>query len=122
MSLSVMIVEGHRGVREGLAQRLGHRSGEVGAVVAVDTLEAARRGMQDGAPDVVLCDPRTLAGGAEEVVRQLGSTGVPIVVLTSSLRDGEEDALRRAGARTVLLKGLAVTVLLGEIEMALAQG
>ena len=108
--ITVLLVDGHAGVRAALTERLRQAPG-VGAVTATSTLEAAMQLTQDVAPDVVLYDPRTVAGNAAHGVRLLGQGGRPVVVLTSSLLEDEHAALLRAGAAAVLLKGTAVPAL-----------
>jgi DNA-binding NarL/FixJ family response regulator len=110
MPITVLLVDGHAGVRAALADRLCQAPG-VGAVTATSTLEAAVQLARDVAPDVVLYDPRTVAGNAADGVRLLGQGGRPVVVLTSSLLEDERAALLRAGAAAVLLKGTAVPAL-----------
>ena len=108
--ITVLLVDGHAGVRAALTDRLRQAPG-VGAVTATSTLEAAMQLTQDVAADVVLYDPRTVAGNAADDVRLLGQGGRPVVVLTSSLLEDERAALLRAGAAAVMLKGTAVPAL-----------
>ena len=108
--ITVLLVDGHAGVRVALTERLRQAPG-VGAVTATSTLGAAVQLTQEVIPDVVLYDPRTVAGNAADGVRLLGQGGRPVVVLTSSLLEDERAALLRAGAAAVLLKGTAVPAL-----------
>jgi DNA-binding NarL/FixJ family response regulator len=117
---TVLFVDGHAGVRAALTDRL-RQAPEVGAVTATRTLEAAVQLAQDVAPDVVLYDPRTVAGDAVQGVRVLGHGGRPVVVLTSSLLEDERAILMRAGAAAVLLKGTAVPTLLAAMAAALTR-
>jgi DNA-binding NarL/FixJ family response regulator len=119
--ITVLLVDGHAGVRAALADRLCHAP-RVGAVTATSTLEAAVQLARDVAPDVVLYDPRTVAGNAAAGVRLLGQGGRPVVVLTSSLLEDERAALLRAGAAAVLLKGIAVPALVAAMAAALTRG
>ena len=64
---------------------------------------------QDLAPDTVLYDPRTVEGNAVEAIGRLAAGGRSVIVLTSSLGEGEETALARAGAAAILLKGSGAT-------------
>jgi DNA-binding NarL/FixJ family response regulator len=116
--LRVLLVDGHRGVRVALCERLRHVSRAVD-VVASDGLAAAMNLLGELVPDVVVCDPRTVHQGAD-AVRQLGSGGCPVVVLTSSLQDGEAEDLRRSGAAAVLLKGCSLIALLATLETVVA--
>ena len=118
--ITVLLVDGHAGVRVALTDRLCHAPG-VGAVTATGTLEAAVQLAQDLAPDVVLYDPRTVAGNAADGVRLLGQGGRPVVVLTSSLLEDERAALLRAGAAAVLLKGTAVPALVTAMAAVLTR-
>jgi DNA-binding NarL/FixJ family response regulator len=117
MPLTLLIVDGHRGVREALIARLQRTPG-VRAVGAVEC-EVAVRLAREMAPDAVVYDPRTVDGDMLTVCRLLGA-GRPVVVFTPVLEDGDAHALRRAGAAAVLLKGCAVSVLLAEIRAAIA--
>jgi DNA-binding NarL/FixJ family response regulator len=118
-SLALLIVDGHPGVRAALARRLQHTPG-IGAVVAVGCLGAALHVAAECAPDAVIYDPRTVRGNAAEMIGQLTTGGRAVVVLTSSLLDGEAAVLARAGAAAVLLKGCGIAELVGRIETAVA--
>ena len=118
--ITVLLVDGHAGVRAALTDRLRQAPG-VGTVTATSTLEAAGQLAPDVAPDIVLYDPRTVAGDAAQGVRLLGHGGHPVVVLTSSLLEDERMALLRAGAAAVLLKGTAVPTLLAAMAAALTR-
>src|SRR5579871_2120302 len=122
--MRVLLVDGHRGVREGLSDRL-RRDPRVGAVVTASSLGAALLTAQGFAPDVVLCDPTTIGGdgigAAAAAVRRLGRLGRPLVVLAPSLAEGERAGLWRAGAAVVLLKGCAFPELLAALEQVAAE-
>jgi DNA-binding NarL/FixJ family response regulator len=117
--LRLLLVDGHRGVRQALCARLAHMS-QVADIVACDNLTAALGLMHEFVPDAVLCDPRTVGGQESDTVRQLAGAGCPVVVLTASLQDGEADDLNRAGAAVVLLKGCMMTHLLATLEAVAA--
>jgi DNA-binding NarL/FixJ family response regulator len=122
MAPRLLLVEGHAGVRAALAKRLERALGR-GAVAVASTLQAAVAQVQCQPTAALVCDPTTLGGGAAraaEMVRQLSATGVPVITLLPSLADGEEAALRRAGARAVLLKEPLLASLLAAIERELA--
>jgi DNA-binding NarL/FixJ family response regulator len=102
--LTLLIVDGHQGVRDALLRRLRHAPG-IQAVAAVGSIELAVRLAQELAPDTVLYDPRTVEGDAVEAIGRLAAVGRSVIVLTSSLGEGEETALARAGAAAILLKG-----------------
>ena len=61
--------------------------------------------VQEQRPAVVLCDPCSLGGDSGTALQTLCATGCPVVVLTTTLRDGEAATLARSGAAAVLLKG-----------------
>ena len=110
----LLIVDGHQGVREGLARRLGR----VCVVTAVDNLDAAERVLYSGAPDAVIVDPKTIVPRADEALARLGRTGRPVIVLTSSLLDEEAEGLRHAAA-AILYKGQPLSMLLDQVEAAI---
>ncbi|GAC1432113.1 MAG: hypothetical protein NVSMB65_05700 [Chloroflexota bacterium] len=116
---TLLIVDGHEGVRMALARRLHFVPG-VAAVWAAGTLDAAARLAAERHPGVIVCDPRTLPGSAVAVVHLLAATGAAVVVHTSSLDEGEAAALAGAGACAIVLKGSAFTTLVESIEHARA--
>ena len=91
-------------MREALLCRLQRAPG-IQAVAAVGSIELAVRLAQELAPDTVLYDPKTMGGDAVETIGRLAAGGRSVIVLTSSLDEGEETALARAGAAAILLKG-----------------
>ena len=118
---TLLIVDGHAGVRVALARRLGQAPG-ITAAVAVDDLDAAVRLAAQLLPEVIVCDPRTLPAAPTAVVRVLAATGAAVVVLTSSLDEGEAATLERAGARAVVLKGSARATLVASVQKARVDG
>ena len=118
-SITLLIVDGHPGVREALLQRLQHVPG-VGAVAAVGSISAGVRLAQEFAPDAVIYDPKTVAGDAAEAIRCLAAGVCPVVVLTSSLLADEAAVLARAGAALLLLKGSSIGELISRIETVVA--
>ncbi len=118
---TLLIVDGHAGVRVALARRLGQAPG-IKAAVAVGDLDAAVRLAAQLLPEVIVCDPRTLRAAPTDVVRVLAATGAAVVVLTSSLDDGEAAALERAGARAIVLKGSALATLVESVQKARVDG
>jgi DNA-binding NarL/FixJ family response regulator len=117
--LRLAIVDGHSGVREALAQRLQRIPG-IRVVGAVGDVHDALRVLQEQAPDAVIYDPRTVAGEAHEALTALASGGRAVIVLTASLLYDEAEALRRAGAADLLLKGASVATLLAAIKAAIS--
>ncbi len=114
---TLLIVDGHAGVRMALARRLLQAPG-IKAAVAVGDLDAAVRLAAELLPEVIVCDPRTLPTTPADVVRLLAATGAAVVVLTSSLDEGEAAALERTGARAIVLKGSALTTLVASVQKA----
>lgn len=114
-AMTLLLVDGHAGVRTALAARLRQDSA-VAVVETAATLEAALQLAQERPPEVVLYDPRTVPGDPVAAVRQLAREGWRVVILTSSLRNGEAQTLPQAGAVAVLFKGLAMPPLLASME------
>jgi DNA-binding NarL/FixJ family response regulator len=116
--ITLLLVDGHHRVREALAQRLSRAAG-IDAVHATNALPAAAHLAREHAPQVVVCDPRTIGEDGAEVVRQLRREVRHVVVLTSSLLDHERQALAEAGSAVLLFKGVDFPSLL-EVIGALA--
>jgi NarL family two-component system response regulator LiaR len=114
-AMTLLLVDGHAGVRTALAARL-RQERAVARVDVAATLEDGLRLAQEWPPDLILYDPRTVPGAAISAVRQLAEEGRCVVILTSSLRDNEAQTLPRAGARALLFKGLAIAPLLACLE------
>jgi DNA-binding NarL/FixJ family response regulator len=119
-TITILLLDGHQGVREALAQRLRHAPG-IGRVATAPTLDSALRAARDHAPQVVLYDPATVAGDAAEAVQCLKQAVGWVIVLTSSLLEDEAAALRRAGVAALVLKGTKVSALLALMETILAE-
>lgn len=111
---TVLIVDGHAGVREALSQRLTRLSGV--RAIAVADLDGAQQELSRSALEAILYDPRTVQGEAQANLELLAASGVPIVVLTSSLRNGEAEAFLRAGAAAMMLKGEDIFTLLSTLS------
>ena len=111
----LVLVDGHAGVREALARRLRRAY----TVTAVDGLAAAGEVLRRLSPAAVIVDPRTIAAWSDHALALLGRAGRPVIVLTSSLLEGEEGRLHRAGAAVILLKGCPFAELLARIEAAI---
>lgn len=103
----VYIVDEHQPIRTALAERLsraadlqviGHTGGWEDVIDEVRSLN----------PDVVLVEIKRSDGMGLELIRELaGLPGAPgLLVLTSYLSSWEEDAARRAGAASYLLKDI----------------
>ena len=118
--IKVLLLDGHHGVREALTQRLCRAPG-IGRVDAATTLDTALQVARERAPQVVLYDPRTVAGDAAEAVQRLKQAVEHVIVLTSSLLDDEAAALRRAGAAALVLKGTEISALLTLMETVRAE-
>lgn len=113
----LLIVDGHPGVREALARRLRRAY----TVTAVDGLGPAGEVLRRLSPAAVIVDPRTIAAWPDDVLALLGLAGRPVIVLTSSLLEGDEGRLHRAGAAAILLKGRPFAELLARIEGAIGE-
>jgi DNA-binding NarL/FixJ family response regulator len=116
--LKLLVVERHVGVRTALMQRLQTLPG-VTACDAVDVGTAIEI-IAERTPDAVLYEPKTTDGYQSTELQRLVQAGCPVVVLTSSLVDGEADEFRQAGAAAVLLKGTPFSFLLRTISAVLA--
>ena|SRR5579875_3141994 len=103
-ALHVLLVEGHPAVRYELARRLRHMPG-IDLVGVAGNLEEAMVCVTRHQPSAVVCDPRSCSAAPLSLVRCLDTLGVRVVVLTTSLREGDAQALQEAGAAAVLLKG-----------------
>jgi DNA-binding NarL/FixJ family response regulator len=66
--LTLLIVDGHEHVRQALAQRLERLPG-VTVLAAVADVRSAAPLIKKLAPDLVLCEPRTLSGDPLDVLR-----------------------------------------------------
>ena len=117
--MTVLIVDGHERARSALVQRLQRMQG-VTVLAAVGDEGTAVRLIRELAPDVVLLEPKTMAGNPGVALRWLAGTGRPVVIWTSSLVDGEAEALKRDGAAAVLLKDTNLPGLLRALETAIA--
>ena len=115
--LRVLLVDGHPGVRAALLEALD-RAALVGSVAAVGTVRAALAVLRELSPDIVICDPRTLAGSPPEIIACLSGSRSPLVVHTSSLDEGDGARWARAGAAAVLLKGGDLSALLAQVAAA----
>jgi DNA-binding NarL/FixJ family response regulator len=117
--VKILLVEGHPTVREALATRLC-RDSRVRVLAATGRLFAAEKLAAELVPDVVLCDPRSVDSAPAAVVRAFAGSGCPVVVLTSTVHNGEEACLKGAGAAAVLLKGCSVNAVCTALAAAAA--
>lgn len=116
--LMLLIVERHAGVRAALAQRL-HTLQGVATCDAIDVDTAVQR-ISEVMPDAVLYEPKTTDGYQADELHRLVQAGCPVVVLTSSLVDGEAEEFKQAGAAAVVLKGTPFSLLLQTIAAVVA--
>jgi DNA-binding NarL/FixJ family response regulator len=114
--LRVVIVDNHQELRRTLVRSLHSLNefdvvGETGSPMRGVELAAARR------PDVILFDAPTPGLYGAELCSQLvrASPDSRVVVFTSFLDPETEDAYRRAGADSCLVKDLKVHSLAGEL-------
>jgi len=118
--ITLELVDGQRGEREALAERLRRAPG-IDAVYATNTLRDAMQLAHRHAPQVVVCDPRTLGGDGAAAVRQLRREARHVVVWTSSLLPDEAAALAEPGSAILLSKGVDFPTLLEVIRALAAQ-
>lgn len=119
-AMTILILDGHQGVRNALARRLGRQPG-VRRVVATATLAAALRMGRLPAPDLVICDPKTVGYDLTHSICRLRALGCPVLVLTPSLEPEERVLIEQAGAAAVLFKGIRLPALRAGINRALAE-
>jgi len=117
--MTILILEGHQGVRNALARRLVRQSG-IRRVVATATLSAALRMGRPRAPDLVICDPKTVGQDLTHGIRRLRALDCPILVLTASLEPEERLLIEQAGAEVVLFHGIGLPTLRAGINLAVA--
>jgi DNA-binding NarL/FixJ family response regulator len=117
--MTILILDGHQGVRNGLARRLGRQPG-VQRVVATATLRAALSMGRLQMPDLVICDPKTVGYDLGHDIRRLRALGCPVLVLTSSLDSEERALIEQAGAALILFKGIGLPALCAGINLAVA--
>jgi DNA-binding NarL/FixJ family response regulator len=110
---TLLVVDGHAGVRHALAVRL-RRAPHIETVHTAGTLPEALALARAHAPHLAICDPRSLGGDTLDAVRQIRREVAHVLVLATTLHEREQEALLRAGAAAVLLKG-DTHRLLGEI-------
>ena len=110
---TLLVVDGHTGVRLALSERL-RRAPRIGAVHAAGTLHEALALARAHAPHAAICDPTTVGADMADAVRQLRREVAHVLVLGAVVLDHERAALLGAGANAVLLKG-DTTRLLEEI-------
>lgn len=115
--LKVLILEGHRGVRDALARRLCRLQG-IQVIGEVGTIADAQAMITEQRPDVLLCDPRTVGDSPVEVIHGLRAAGPEVVVLTTSLLDSDASDWLRAGAAAVLLKGCSMHAIYVALQAA----
>jgi len=114
----VMVIDGHRRIRELLIELLGGEPGlEVvgSAATGADGTDLAGRLR----PDVVVVDPDLLeAGGAVEATRQIliSDPEAHVLVVTAAPHGTLAAQLLAAGARTCLAKSAAYTAIVKAIR------
>ncbi len=115
--LTLVVVDGHDLVRSALVRRL-QRLPNVTVLAAVDDVGLAVSLIGELTPDAVLLEPKTVEERSPTTVSRLAGAGRPVVVLTSSLVDGEAARLTDEGAAAVLLKDTNFHRLLQTIRAA----
>src|SRR5512146_157831 len=101
--LTLVIVDGHDRARSALTERL-QRLADVLVLAAIGEIGRAIEVLEHLKPDVVLLEPRTGDGNPVATLCRLVGIGPPVVVLNSSLAEGEAESFMRAGASAALLK------------------
>lgn len=119
---TLLLIEGHSGVRTALAQRLRHLSADL-TVVTASSLANALSCMTRHPPAVVLCDPKSLPadGDPASIVGALLEFSTPLIVLTTAFDGHEALEWRARGVQAVLLKGIAPGVLVQCVGFACRQ-
>lgn len=104
-SVTVAVLDGHPGTRQGLIRRLGQVPGISIVGEAGDPGEALRL-VGDRRPDVIVMDVRRIDPNAAGFLGRIAAAApeAGIVVLTAYLTEREQSDLTRAGARAILLK------------------
>ncbi len=120
-SVTVAVVDGNPGTRQGLTRRLRQMSG-ISVVGEAGEPGEALRVVCERKPDVVVTDLRRIdRNGAEFVARM--AAAVPqsgIVILTAYVTERERSELMRAGARAILLKEIDSERLIRTIQTVAA--
>jgi DNA-binding NarL/FixJ family response regulator len=116
--LTIVIVDGHDRARSALAARLA-RLPEVRVLTAVGEIGPAIEAVGYLRPDVVLLEPRTGDGTPVATLWRFVGMNSPVVILTSSLVEGEAEGYMRTGAYAALLKDSDVLGLLRRIRVAI---
>jgi len=101
------IIDEHDTVRSALADRLD-QAANLTVVGRAGDAELVMRDIRSDKPDVVLVEVKRSDGLGLEIVRQIAAMPTPpqLVVLTSYPTEWEEEAARRAGANSYLLKDI----------------
>lgn len=122
--VSTMLVDANRLFREGLRRILTERG--VAVAAEGDDIESCRRQLAAGpAPGLVIVDPADLEAHGTELAETLvhglvRDFGIPVVVLTGTLRMSLLTAMLRAGVAGYLLKSVSSQALLQSLRLALA--
>lgn len=119
-AITLLLVEGHPGVRDALATRLRRASG-IGTVHVAPNLQAGTLMVEEHAPQLVLVDPRSVGVDPVAVVQRLTGEHRRVVVFTSSLLQEEEAALLRVGCAAIAYKGVEFAALLRLIKSLFVQ-
>jgi DNA-binding NarL/FixJ family response regulator len=120
--VTVVVVDGNPGARQGLIRRLRQMPG-ISVVGEAGDPDEALRVVRDGRPDVVVTDLRRIDPNAAEFLGRMAATApqAGIVILTAYLTEGERSNLMRAGARAILLKEIDSGTLVWTIRTVAAQ-
>lgn len=119
--ITLLLVDDHQMVIDGLVAMLAPHSREVSVVAATTEASAACRLAADSAPDVALVDVRMKGASGLDLCRELGRTSPRTKVVVLTVYDDEQylfEALR-AGAAGYLTKQLTAEELVGHLRRVL---
>lgn len=123
MSIRIAIADDHPVVRRGLSQFIADEPG-LDIVAECADGESALAAVAQHAPDVLILDLRMPGMGGLDVLRRLEGLHpeVRVVVLAGNINDDEVMEVMRLGAKGVVLKEMAPTLLVQCIRKVAAGG
>ncbi|HUR79516.1 MAG TPA: response regulator transcription factor [Thermoanaerobaculia bacterium] len=123
MSVRIVIADDHPVVRRGLAQFIADEDG-LEIVEECTDGAAAMAAVSRHSPDVLIVDLRMPVMGGLEVLRRLNATPSPppVIVLAGNISDDEVVEAMHLGAKGVVLKEMAPSLLVACIRKVAAGG
>jgi len=123
MPIRIILADDHPVVRRGLSQFLDEEEG-MEIVAECSDGESALAAVDRYAPDVLIVDLSMPRLGGMEVLRQLKQTGktVASIVLAGNLSDDEVMEAMRLGAKGIVLKEMAPSLLVQCVQKVAAGG